>query len=230
MIYTLERSRANGNGQDMDKNCSNCNSITIRLKKGLCNPCYEVQRISSKPLINLTCENCGPVIAKKLTNGMCNKCYRVTKDPTSTKQCLVCSETKTNIFVKGLCQACYSDNHRIENPEIYKKSRIKTKDNIAKNGRYWRDKNPGKQKAKDAKRRATKLKATPIWTDLIVIVKIYENCPLDKSVDHIVPLKGENVSGLHVPWNLQYLTPRENSQKSNKFDGTRENNGWRTQC
>lgn len=58
---------------------------------------------------------------------------------------------------------------------------------------------------------------TPIWADLDKIREIYDNCPVGFHIDHIIPLNGVLVSGLHVPENLQYLLAEENFAKSNKF-------------
>ena len=71
--------------------------------------------------------------------------------------------------------------------------------------------------ALSAKRRAAELKRTPKWADLKAIKEIYRNCPKGYHVDHIIPLRGKKVSGLHVPENLQYLTKEENLKKYNKF-------------
>jgi 5-methylcytosine-specific restriction endonuclease McrA len=59
------------------------------------------------------------------------------------------------------------------------------------------------------------------------ILEFYINCPKEMVVDHIIPLCGKLVSGLHILSNLQYLSPHENSVKYNKWNGTLENNSWR---
>jgi hypothetical protein len=80
---------------------------------------------------------------------------------------------------------------------------------------------------REAERRAAKLQATPVWLDSPQQQEIAEKYWLAKDVslvsgceyhvDHIVPLKGKDICGLHVPWNLQVLPADLNLQKSNKY-------------
>tara|TARA_R110000744_G_scaffold21626_10_gene55836 strand:- start:2265 stop:2867 length:603 start_codon:yes stop_codon:yes gene_type:complete len=75
--------------------------------------------------------------------------------------------------------------------------------------------------------RARKLNATPEWlseeqnNEILLVYELARDCSLtsglDYHVDHIVPLKGKNICGLHVPWNLQVLPAHLNRSKSNKF-------------
>lgn len=76
---------------------------------------------------------------------------------------------------------------------------------------------PEQHRAANAKRRAAELNAIPSWADLGEIAKIYLLCPEGYHVDHEIPLQGPNVCGLHVEYNLQYLTAEENLKKGNKL-------------
>lgn len=69
-------------------------------------------------------------------------------------------------------------------------------------------------------RRANKKKRTPKWANFSAIRKIYKECPKGHHVDHIIPLHGKEVCGLHVETNLQYLTASENCKKGNKLAAT----------
>ena len=86
----------------------------------------------------------------------------------------------------------------------------------------WRAANPGKARAMFLKRRFYQEQRTPLWVDLDKINQIYLACPEEMHVDHIVPLRGitiegYKVSGLHVPWNLQYLRASENCCKGSRM-------------
>ena len=62
------------------------------------------------------------------------------------------------------------------------------------------------------------LERTPSWAELDLIAEFYKNCPKGYHVDHIIPLRGKYVSGLHTLNNLQYLSAYENRLKSNNYD------------
>ena len=89
--------------------------------------------------------------------------------------------------------------------------------------------NKAKHAAKRAKRRALLLQATPKWltkTEYTAIECKYQVAEMlskygneQHAVDHIVPLQGKTVCGLHVPWNLQVISVIDNLKKGNKFDG-----------
>ena len=93
--------------------------------------------------------------------------------------------------------------------------------------KLWRQNNPNKINSFSAKRRAAKLQRTPLWLtkkQLLEIQSFYTKAKEMESltgvkhhVDHIVPLQGDNVSGLHVPWNLQVISATENINKGNKW-------------
>lgn len=71
-----------------------------------------------------------------------------------------------------------------------------------------------------AARNARKNNAIPKWLkpfERKQILDIYAACPDGWQVDHVVPLRGELVCGLHVPWNLRAIPARLNSMKNNKL-------------
>lgn len=74
------------------------------------------------------------------------------------------------------------------------------------------------QANRQANYRAAKLKRTPAWANLDKIKEFYDNCPRGYHVDHIIPLQGEYVSGLHIETNLQYLPAIDNIKKGNRFN------------
>ena len=102
------------------------------------------------------------------------------------------------------------------------------KERIAARKKAYDLANPHIAIAKTAKRRAAKLLRTPKWLTLIDFERIETQYKLASiltqlhkepwHVDHIIPLQGEFVSGLHVPTNLRVVKGVENLSKHNKYE------------
>lgn len=73
------------------------------------------------------------------------------------------------------------------------------------------------QPARQAQYYASREERTPTWANLDEIRRIYLNCPEGYHVDHIIPLRGKLISGLHIETNLQYLPAIDNLIKGNSF-------------
>jgi hypothetical protein len=76
-----------------------------------------------------------------------------------------------------------------------------------------------------SKRRTAKLLRTPPWADMAAIQQVYREAirieketGVDQHVDHIYPLQGRLVSGLHVHNNLRVIPKLENIRKSNRYE------------
>lgn len=105
----------------------------------------------------------------------------------------------------SVCKTCRS-NYDTSEPRK-EKNRKNQKVYYTHNKLYFRQKH--------ARYRAQILRACPEWTNLEEIKHIYDNCPEGYHVDHIIPLKGKYICGLHIPINLQYLSIADNCSKGN---------------
>lgn len=176
---------------------------------------------------------------KLYTCSICNKKKQLNdfyqcKGRKTTSRCKCCSKELAKDY-RDINKDRISKTHKewVEKNLEKERKRLRDfhRDNPEKSHAWsagWRKNNPDKHAAKEAKRRSKKLDRCPVWLteqQLSHIKSIYkmarsisEKTGIPHHVDHIVPLQGENVSGLHVPWNLQVLPAKENLAKSNKFD------------
>lgn len=126
----------------------------------------------------------------------------------------------------------YRDEYFRNNPEKFKKYNkdyyINNKEKCLQYSKNYRLKNPEKVKEIRSFRRASKLQRTPGWLtneDRKHIKWLYAFAAhltklkgVPYHVDHIIPLLGKNVSGLHIPSNLRVIPGIENIKKSNNFE------------
>lgn len=153
-------------------------------------------------------------ISKAYFTGLVCKQGHIAKRWTATGNCSECQKERTANWAKN-----NPDKHLSyrQSDKRRKSTNESSKRHYAKNKVYYI--------VKDAKRRAQKLLATTIWGQEGVegfyrkAKELEEMNPgIKYHVDHIVPLAGENVCGLHNEFNLQILTETENKRKGNAWN------------
>lgn len=83
---------------------------------------------------------------------------------------------------------------------------------------YWQSLKGRAISRKNAAERRSLIRSQKIKDFYVEEIKnIYSECPFGYEVDHILPIKHEDMCGLHVPWNMQYLPISVNRSKSNKI-------------
>lgn len=149
------------------------------------------------------------------------------------KVCSTCGvEKPVDEFYKGnrtaKCKPCYREAQKPrdrgrDRSEYYKAN----KERMLGMNSEWKKANSHKNASYQAKRRASLRDATPDWLTSHQLSEIHEFYAEAKRltevtgikhhVDHIEPLRGDNFTGLHVPWNLQVIPHYKNESKGNKL-------------
>jgi hypothetical protein len=146
-------------------------------------------------------------------------------------RCDMCKKKKDSRWRKNNLEKvkeCKKDYYKNNVEKIKEKSKEYRKNNSEKIKEYFKEyhkHNIDNHRVRGAKRRASKKNATPFWSNITHIKQIYADAiRLEKSTgikyhtDHIVPLQGKTVCGLHVPDNLRNITYLENCSKHNLLD------------
>ena len=98
----------------------------------------------------------------------------------------------------------YKKTHKVNNPDMYKEM-------TSLRRRRFRDATP--KWLTDTQKMEIRLKYR-------LAIELSRATGERHAVDHIIPLHGESVCGLHVPWNLQVLTQKDNLAKYNRLVDT----------
>jgi hypothetical protein len=157
------------------------------------------------------------------------------------KTCSKCQETKLldefykrsdRDYYHSWCKQCKHESgkswhkrNKDRHSEINRKWYENNKEQHLANSKAWYEANKHRKLETTTAREKRCVLATPIWADRELIKELYalakkltEQTGIPHEVDHVIPLQGRNVSGLHVETNLQVITATENRRKSNKYN------------
>jgi len=172
---------------------------------------------------------------------VCNKCCR--EQPTSEYHKKLNSLSAVCKSCKSLYNKKYRENNAEKLNSYLKGWQIANKDLLKEKRKVWNDENrelvrqrnrefrqrhPHKATERNVRLKQSRRQSVPPWLSKPQKIEIQNFYWLAKDlsllvgekyeVDHIVPIKGKDVCGLHVPWNLQVLPKDINLKKSNEWN------------
>lgn len=183
----------------------------------------------SKTFEGTPCRKCKGTERYIKCKQQCVACLKAYRDSTKASRVEYDKEysLRNGDVIKARSKAAYHADP-IGNMEKVKTWQRANSERVAAYKKSYKDSNPDKVNASTAKRRAAKLNRTPSWLckeHFDEIQVFYKEAKARESdtgelyhVDHIIPLQGDIVSGLHVPWNLQVIPAKDNLMKNNKFE------------
>ena len=119
-----------------------------------------------------------------------------------------------------ICACLDQQKYYKQDPQKYMEATARYReDNRERTRKIQRDyyaRHSHKIKAGAKTQRGARALRIPSWSETEQIAVFYKNCPPGCEVDHIIPLQGKFVSGLHVLGNLQYLSISQNRSKHNR--------------
>jgi hypothetical protein len=161
-------------------------------------------------------------IAPRKTKGACVECLKVEWTQAAETRAEYFREYNRKEEVREKKHGWYLDNRE----QVIQAAATRPAAVLREYRNAWKEANKTQVLADNKVRRRKHRDATPPWLtrrQKSAICQLYQiaitmtqTTGEQYVVDHIVPLRGEAVCGLHVPWNLRVITQEENLKKSNK--------------
>lgn len=156
------------------------------------------------------CPKCGCHV-RYLKNKSCVKCHKVMVNANRARKA---KEEGHPRRVRMLERSREKMAETRKDPEYRKKESAREKERYNKDPVFRARKI---RRVVERERQMHKRNLGGCWNDQIQ--KIYDQArESGQTVDHIIPLNGVSVCGLHVPWNLRVISHQENSRKGNKIE------------
>lgn len=168
-------------------------------------------------------------VAPRKTKGACVECLRVEWQQAADKRADYFTQYNKREDVKDSKHEWYQKNR----DKVVAAAQTRPAEQLRNYRNAWKENNKTQVRADTKARRRKHRQATPKWLTRAqksqirhiyqIAITMSQTTGEQYVVDHIVPLRSDEVCGLHVPWNLRVITQEENLRKSNKLLDTPQN-------